>query len=99
MHVTGKFLFYSKAVDSTMLIALSALLFKQSSPTKKAMNKFLQLLNCASSKQDSVLTYLASDMVLAIHGDASYLNKTRLRSRVGGHFFLSRETDFPEENG
>jgi hypothetical protein len=37
----------------------------------------------------SVIRYHASDMVLYVHSDASYLSATRVRSRAAGHFFLS----------
>jgi hypothetical protein len=38
-------------------------------------------------------------MVLAIHSDASYLNERNSRSRVGGHHFLSSNTEIPPNNG
>ena len=38
-------------------------------------------------------------MVLAIHSEAGYLNKSNARSRVGGHFFLSSNTQYPPSNG
>ena len=37
----------------------------------------------------------ASDMILALHSDASYLSKPKACSRVSGHFFLSMNTVFP----
>ena len=33
--------------------------------------------------------YSASNMVLHIHSDGSYLSEPKARSRAGGHFFLS----------
>ena len=38
-QVTGTFLYYARAVDITMLVALSALASKQASLTKKTMEK------------------------------------------------------------
>jgi hypothetical protein len=38
-------------------------------------------------------------MILAVHSDASYLSKPKVRSRAGGHFFLSSDTQLPENNG
>ena len=43
--------------------------------------------------------YHASDMVLAIHSDAGYLNVEDARSRAGGHHFLSENVDNPANNG
>ena len=33
----------------------------------------------------------ASDMVLQLHSDASYVNKQKARSTVGGYFFLGKK--------
>jgi hypothetical protein len=38
-------------------------------------------------------------MVLAIHSDAGYLNESKARSQVGGHFFLSSNVQYPQNNG
>ena len=38
-------------------------------------------------------------MVLAVHSNASYLNKPNARSRSGGHFYLSNHADHPPNNG
>ena len=48
---------------------------------------------------DAVLTYQASDMVLAGHSNALHLSKTKARSRAGRHFFMSNNTTFPPNNG
>ena len=55
-----------------MLVALSAIAADQASPTKNNVEKVDQLLDYAASQEDAVITYHASDMVLAIHSDASY---------------------------
>ena len=38
-------------------------------------------------------------MILAVHSDASYLSEPKAKSRAGGHFFLSNNTDIPPNNG
>eukprot|EP00804_Cyclotella_cryptica_P022238 CCRYP_017928-RA/>CCRYP_017928-RA protein AED:0.26 eAED:0.26 QI:0/0/0/1/1/1/3/0/814 len=52
-----------------------------------------------TSEPPAVLTYRASDMILAIHSDASYLNESNARSRAGGHHFLSEDVTNPPNNG
>ena len=52
-----------------------------------------------ASQDEAVLTYHASDMILAAHSDASYLSEPRARSRAGGHFFLSNGAAIPSNNG
>ena len=84
--VTGTFLNYAISVDSIMLVSLSAFSYEQASPTQKTMEKVTRLLNYAASQEEAVITYHASDMVLACHSGASYLRKPGARSREGGHF-------------
>ena len=37
---------------------------------------------------DAIIRYCASDMILNVHSDASYLSAPKARSRAGGYFFL-----------
>ena len=97
--VTGTLLYYSRAVDPTMLVALNAIATQQASPTKMTMERVKQLLDYCASQEEAILTYHASDMILAIHSDAGYLNERKARSRAGGHFFLSNDVQNPPNNG
>jgi hypothetical protein len=97
--VVGTLLYYSRAVDPTMLVALNAIATQRASPTEWTMDRVRQLMDYASSQEEAVLTYHASDMVLAIHSDAGYLNESKSRSRAGGHFFLSSDVQNPPNNG
>jgi hypothetical protein len=60
--------------------------------------KFLYYL---AMQEDTIpiLTYRTSNMVLAIHSDASYLSKPKSRSHVGGHMFMARKDNIPFNNG
>jgi hypothetical protein len=98
-EVTGTFLFYARAVDPTMLVALSSLAAEQCNPTERTMEKCKQFLDYAATQEDAVITYRKSDMVLAIHSDALYLSEPKARSRAGGHFFLSENDQDPRDNG
>lgn len=95
----GKFLFYGRAVDNTILVALSAIASQQSKPTTDTMAKAKQLLDYLASQEEAILTYSTSKMVLAVHSDAGYLNEPNARSRAGGHFFLSNHTTHLPNNG
>ena len=97
--VTGKFNYYARAVDPTMLTPLSALAAQQSKPTANTMHKTQHFLDYSATQEPAVLTYRASDMKLAIHSDASYLNESNARSRAGGHHFLSEDVQNPANNG
>ncbi len=78
-----------------LIMPLSALASEQANPTEKTMSKIKQLLDYIASQEDAVLTYQASDMILAIYSDASYLSEAMARSRAGGHHFLSKDVAFP----
>jgi hypothetical protein len=73
-EVIGVFLYYSRAVDSTMLTALSAIASAQAEPTEETMTRSKQFLDYTATHQDAILTYKRSNMVLVIHSDASYLS-------------------------
>ena len=46
------------------------------------------MLDYLATHPDAVVRYHASDMVLNIHSNASYLGETQARSRVAGYYFL-----------
>ena len=74
-----------------MMVALSAISSRQATPTEATMDKAKYFLDYVESHLDAILSYSASDMVLAAHSDASYLTKPKARSRSGG-FFSCRTT-------
>jgi hypothetical protein len=97
-EVTGTFLFYAHAIDSTMLTALSVIASEQAHPTEATMRKCKQFLDYAASQEDA--TYKTSDMKLAIHSDASYLSEPKAHSQAGGHIFLTnKHNDTHPDNG
>ena len=98
-QVTSTFLYYARAFDSTMLVALSAIASDQAAPTENTMRKTLQFFDYVATHPDAILTYSKSSMVLNVHSDASYLCEPKAKSRAGGHFFLSNDDDDPANNG
>merc|ERR1712194_851263 len=87
-QVIGVCLYYGRAVDDTLLSALSAIASKQSNGTRRTMEKTIQLLDYLATHPAAKVRYHASSMVLNIHSDASYLSELRARSRLVGYFFL-----------
>ena len=82
-----------------MLTALGSIADQQANLTKQTMQKFKQLLDYAASHTDAVLTYKSSEMVLVGHSDTLHLSETKASIRAGGHFFMSKNTTFPTNNG
>ena len=87
-QVVGSFLYYARAVDLTILAALSDIAAEQAQPTERTMKRVEQLLDYMHTNPNAVIRFRASDMVLNVHSDASYLSASRARSRAGGYFFL-----------
>jgi hypothetical protein len=98
-EVIGTFLYYVRCINSTMLAVLGSIATQQANPTENTMKKVQQFLDYASTHPDAIDTYHTSDMVLTEHSDALYLSKSKARSQAGGHFFMSRNTAKPPNNG
>ena len=80
-------------------MALGSISAAQATPTELSMFLIKQLLDYVATHPDAIPTYKKSDMVLAIHSNASYLRKSQARSRAGGHFFTTSDTNDQPNNG
>ena len=87
-QIIGTIMYYARAVDLTTLVALSSIASEQTSATADTEKRVLQLLDYLHTHKDATLRYVASDMILNIHSDASYLSEPKARSRLGGTFFM-----------
>jgi len=88
-EIVGMFLFYARAVDNTMLMALNAISMRQAAAIEDTAQKITHFLNYAATHPEAAIHYHASDMVLHIHADASYLSKPKGKSRIAAYYFLS----------
>ena len=87
-QIVGTIMYYARAVDITTLVALSSIAAEQSKATVTTERKILQLLDYLNTHKHATIRYVASDMILNVHSDASYLSEPRARSRIGALFFL-----------
>ena len=76
-ELTGTFLYYARAIDTTMLPVLGSIATQQAAPTENIMQKVKQFLDYAATHPYAIITYRASDTVLATHSDASYLSEEK----------------------
>ena len=67
--------FYRRAVHSTILTSLSVVASQQAKPTTDTMAKTKQLHDYLALQEEAILTYSASNMVLVVHSNASYLKE------------------------
>ena len=74
-QIVGTLLYYSVVVKPTMLVALGSISVQQAKGTEKTYADTLWLLNYAATHPNATIRYTASNMVLHIHSDASYLSK------------------------
>jgi hypothetical protein len=84
----GSLLYYAQAVDMMVLMALSTIPSEQTKGTEHTMEKALQVLDYLATHPDATVRFRATDMVMNIHSDASYLSEPNSRSRACGHFLL-----------
>ena len=97
--IVGALLYYARAVDNKLLVGLSAIGSQQAAATEQTMEAVNQILDYAATYPSDGITYRASDMILAAHSDAGYLNESKARSRAGAHIFLSEDDPYPRFNG
>ena len=65
---------------------------QQDNTTKNTTKKNIHLLYHATTQPNTIVTYGASDTILAVNSDASYISETNTRNRAGGHFFMSSDS-------
>jgi hypothetical protein len=87
-RIVGSILYYPRAVDITVLMALSSIESKQTRGMTNMMAKAKQLLDYLATNPDATIRFTASDMVLNVHSDASYLLEKNAHSHACGHFFM-----------
>jgi hypothetical protein len=76
----------------TVLMALSTIASKQTTGTEQMMEKALQVLDYLAVHPDAPVKFRASDMVMNIHADASFLTEPKASSRACRHFFMGGDT-------
>ena len=75
LYVVGTFAYYSSAVDPTMAATMSSIASRQSSATEKLEEEVKQFLDYCATHPNAGVRFVASDMIMALHSDASYLSQ------------------------
>ena len=92
---TGSLLYYSRAVDPTILPALNEIATSQARPTENTRKKVQWLLDFVATYPNAKIRFYKSDMILYVDSDAAYLVLPNARSRFAGHFYLSNHVNNP----
>jgi hypothetical protein len=91
-QLTRTLLYYARAVDPTLIMPINVLASEQSNATEVTADKVIKLLNYYNTHPESKIRYHASEMILHIHSDASYLSENEAKSRAAGFFYMGNAT-------
>jgi hypothetical protein len=91
-QLTSMLLYYARSVDPTLSMPINVLASKESKSTEVTADKVIQLLNYCNTHLETKIRYHASDMILHIHSDASYLSENEAKSRARGFFYIGSDT-------
>jgi hypothetical protein len=100
-QLMGTLLYYARVVDPTLIMPINVLASENSKATADTLDKVIKLLNYCNTHPETKIRYHASDMILYIHSDASYLSEREAKTRPGGFFYMgnSAYTDKKLTNG
>ena len=73
-QIAGTFLYYTRAVDCTILPALNTISEQQSNPTNKTEAAITQFIDDSATNPFAIIKYKYIDMILHIDSDTSYLS-------------------------
>ncbi len=90
--IVGIILYYARAINMTVLMALSTIAAKQTIATTRTLERCTQMLDYLAHNADAKVGFSASDMIMNIHLDVSYLSEdlseAKACSCTCGHFFM-----------
>jgi hypothetical protein len=72
----------------TVLTAPSMIAIEQTKETEMTMGQCMQLLDYLASNQEAKVRFHASEMIMNIHSNVSYLSEKGAQSCTCGHFFM-----------
>ena len=92
-RVVGKFLYYARAIDNTMLNTLNDTQSSKRKSTQTTWEPVKYFLNYAASNPNAEIIFRTSDMLHKIGSDAAYLVCLEARNQAGGYHYLGNADD------
>jgi hypothetical protein len=86
--VVGSILYYARAINMTVLMALSTIAAEQMIAMERTLAKCTQMLDYLAHNATAKVRFHASYMIMNINSDASYLSESKACSRTCSHFFM-----------
>jgi hypothetical protein len=96
--IVGSLLYYARAVDNKLLVALSAIAARQAKVTIATEQAVHLLLDYVATYPNDGIVYRASNMILCAPSDAGFLNELQSWSQAGAHIFLLEDVPYPHFN-
>ena len=78
--IVGALLYIGRSVNNKLLAALSAISAQQAAATEEPGDAIEQLLDYVATYPDDGILFQKSDMILAAHADAGFINESKSRS-------------------
>ena len=97
--IVGTFLYYARAIETPILVALNEIGTQQSAPTEKTRQEVNWLMDLLAHHPDAKIRYFAGSMQLTVDSDAAYLVVPGAKSRYAGHYFLESFPNRRNYNG
>jgi hypothetical protein len=92
-------LYYARAVNNKLLVALSAIADCQSCATVATEQAVHLLLDYVATYPSDGIIYQSSNMILCAHSNSGFLNETNSCSCARAHIFLSENDPLSRFNG
>ena len=90
-QVVGSFLYYTRAIDNTIITAPNEIALMQAKPTETTRQKINILLQYLTTYPNTRIRFYASDMILYADSDTAYLIADKAKSRIAGYFYCSNK--------
>jgi hypothetical protein len=89
----GTPIYYARASYPLLFIPVNVLASEQTKATAETADKIVNLLNYYTTHLESKLRYHASNMILNIRSDASYISERKAKIRASGLFYMGSNID------
>ena len=92
--IVGATLYIARILEMTLLVTCNDIGIQQTKSTMNTLNLTSWMLDYMATYPNPSITFKASDMILWVSSDSSYLSVPGGRSRVGGYHFLGNKPNF-----
>ena len=94
--IVGALIYVGISVNNKLILALSVIRSQKAAENEETSDAIEQLLDYVATYPDDDILFRKSDMILAAHADAGFLNESKSCIRVGAHIFLSEKNPQPK---